>query len=59
MNFSKIAEPFRRLKRACKFEWSQEHQLAFDKTKNALITDCLGHFETDDPTEPWIDAGSF
>jgi len=58
VDFSVKAKPLRELlKKRVKFLWKDHHDKAFQQLKEALITTCLGHFDVNDSTELWVDAG--
>lgn len=58
IKFSEISEPLRELRNrpAKQFNWTPHHQNAFENVKKSLYTDCLGHFNSEDDIEIWVDA---
>jgi hypothetical protein len=58
-DFSRIFKPFYRLTASFEWEWTQEHQQAFEALKAALTSaSVLAHFQEDRPTKLETDASN-
>jgi hypothetical protein len=58
-DYSRVTKPLHRLTAVIKWEWTQEHQQAFTKLKEAFIsTPVLVHFDKTKPTKLKTDASN-